>query len=66
MYEAEIKQIAMAQSAEVNVVTDRTKFGVKDLFSFAALDKADRIITDSEPAPELLEAFALASVEVVV
>jgi DeoR/GlpR family transcriptional regulator of sugar metabolism len=56
----------MAQSAEVNVVTDRTKFGMKDLFSFAALDKADRIITDSEPAPELLEAFASASVEIVV
>jgi DeoR/GlpR family transcriptional regulator of sugar metabolism len=66
MYEAEIKQIAMAQSAEVNVVTDRTKFGKQDLFSFAALDKADRIITDSEPAGELLEAFASASVEIVV
>lgn len=66
MYEAEIKQLAMAQSAEVNVVADHTKFGTKDLFSFAALDKADRIISDSEPASELMEAFAQASVEIIV
>lgn len=66
MYEAEIKQLAMAQSAEVNVVMDHTKYGMKDLFSFAAYDKVDRIISDSEPDSELLEAFAQASVDIVV
>lgn len=66
MYEAEIKQLAMAQSAEVNVVMDHTKYGIKDLFSFAAYDKVDRIISDSEPDSELLEAFAQASVDIVV
>ncbi|WP_079908721.1 DeoR/GlpR family DNA-binding transcription regulator [Paenibacillus sp. 32352] len=65
MYETEIKRIAIAQSAEVNIVMDHTKFGKQDLFSFAALNAVNRLITDSLPDRELSDALLEASVEVV-
>lgn len=66
MHEAEIKRLVIAQAAEVNIVMDHTKFGMKDLFSFAALTAVDRIISDRYPDHELGEAFKEASVEVLV
>ncbi len=65
MHEAEIKRLAIKQAAEVNIVMDHSKFGMKDLFSFAALTIVDRIITDCSPEQELAQAFMDESVEVV-
>lgn len=65
MYEAEIKRIIIEQAAEVNIVMDHTKFGMKDLFSFASLTSVDRIITNRLPEQELIEAINDASVEIV-
>jgi DeoR family fructose operon transcriptional repressor len=65
MHEAEIKRFAIEQAAEVNIVMDHTKFGKKDLFSFAALTAINRIITDRYPEPELAQNFEEASVEIV-
>ncbi|RAP75008.1 DeoR/GlpR family DNA-binding transcription regulator [Paenibacillus montanisoli] len=56
MYEAEIKRTAIKQAAEVNVVVDRTKFGAKELFSFASLHEAHRVVCDRLPEQDLLEA----------
>lgn len=65
MYEAEIKRFIIKQSAEVNIVMDHTKFGLKDLFSFASLDDIDRIITDRLPEPDLVQLYEDASVKIV-
>lgn len=64
MHEAEIKRFVIERSAEVSIVMDHTKFGMKDLFSFASLIIVDRIITDRLPEQELAQAFQDASVEI--
>ncbi|HEY0826873.1 MAG TPA: DeoR/GlpR family DNA-binding transcription regulator [Bacilli bacterium] len=66
MHEAEIKRFVMEQAAEINIVMDHTKFGTKDLFSFASLIAVDRIITDRLPDEELAQALKEASLEVVI
>lgn len=53
LHEAEVKKAVIKQAAEVNVVLDHSKFGVKALFSFASLDQVHRIITDRRPEGEL-------------
>lgn len=64
MYEAEIKRLAIANATEVNVVLDHTKFGAKELFSFAPLDAVHRIICDQAPEQSLLAACKEYDVEV--
>lgn len=64
MYEAELKKAAIRQSSEVNIVADHTKFGAKELFSFAQLNEAHRIVTDRLPDRTLLDAWKEADVEV--
>jgi DeoR family fructose operon transcriptional repressor len=66
MHEAEIKRFIIKQAAEVNIVMDHTKYGMKDLFSFASLIAVDRIITDRLPEAEMAQALKDASVEIVV
>ncbi|MHA6480930.1 DeoR/GlpR family DNA-binding transcription regulator [Paenibacillus sp. strain BS8-2] len=56
MYEAEIKKAAIRQAAEVNILADATKFGARDLFSFAELSQASRIIANAEPEESLKQA----------
>ncbi len=65
MHEAEIKRLVIEQAAEVNVVMDHSKFGMKDLFSFADLTAVNRVITDRPPEQELVQAFMDASVEII-
>lgn len=65
MHEAEIKRFVIEQAAEVMIVMDHTKFGKKDLFSFASLSAIDRIVTDRLPDIELVQAFNDAAVEIV-
>ena len=65
MHEAEIKRFVIKQAAEVIIVMDHTKFGLKDLFSFASLSAIDRIVTDQLPEIELAQAFKEASVEII-
>ncbi|NOV04008.1 DeoR family transcriptional regulator [Paenibacillus sp. LMG 31457] len=66
MHEAEIKQLAIAKAAEVNVVADNTKFGRQDLFSFAPLHGVHRIITDSPPDEALSAVLQEASVDILI
>jgi DeoR family fructose operon transcriptional repressor len=63
MYEAEIKRQVITRAGEVNIVADRSKFDVQDLFSFAELDKAHRLLTDDVPEQALRSALKAASVE---
>ncbi|MDB4867684.1 MAG: DeoR family transcriptional regulator [Cohnella sp.] len=63
MYEAEIKRQVITRAGEVNIVADRSKFNVQDLFSFAELDKAHRLLTDDVPEQGLRSALEAASVE---
>ncbi|GBG09199.1 hypothetical protein PAT3040_03839 [Paenibacillus agaridevorans] len=60
--EAEVKQIAIRQSTETNIVLDHTKFGAKVLISFAPLSGAHRIITNRLPDEGLLRACKEAGV----
>ncbi len=64
LYEAEIKQIAIRQTAETNIVLDHSKFGAKMLFSFCYLSGVQRIITDRLPEGELQRAYEEAGVQV--
>jgi DeoR family fructose operon transcriptional repressor len=66
MHEAEIKRLVIEQASEVNIVMDHTKYGLKDLFSFAALEAVDRIISDRLPDLELEGILKEASVQIVV
>ncbi|NOU97041.1 DeoR family transcriptional regulator [Paenibacillus sp. LMG 31456] len=63
LYEAEIKKVAISQAEEVNIVMDHSKFGAKELFSFAPLSKVHRIVTDQLPADELLSASEESGIE---
>ncbi|RXZ84098.1 DeoR/GlpR transcriptional regulator [Paenibacillaceae bacterium] len=63
--EAEIKRLAIKRAADVNIVLDHTKFGVKELFSFAPLAGINRLITDQSPADELRHACGEAGLEIV-
>jgi DeoR family fructose operon transcriptional repressor len=65
LYEAEIKKVAMRQAEEINIVMDHSKFGAKELFSFAPLSDVHRIVTDRLPAEELRLACEEAGIELV-
>jgi len=64
-YETEIKKLAIAKAAEANIVIDHTKFGAKELFSFARLSQVHRLITDRLPENELREACKTAGISVI-
>lgn len=49
IYEAEIKQTAIRQASETNILLDHSKFGAKMLVSFASLSDVGRIVTDQLP-----------------
>lgn len=53
-YETEIKRAAIRAGTTINVVLDRSKFGVKALYSYAELGHIHRIITDRLPEDEEL------------
>ncbi|NOU62611.1 DeoR family transcriptional regulator [Paenibacillus sp. LMG 31461] len=53
MHEAEIKRLVIEQASEVTVMMDHTKYGVRDLFSFAEIGAVHRIISDKYPEGEL-------------
>lgn len=63
IYEAEIKQIAIRQAAETNIVLDHTKFGAKVLVSFAPLAGVGRIVTDRLPDDDLHRACEEAGIQ---
>jgi DeoR family fructose operon transcriptional repressor len=66
MHESDIKRLVIEQASEVNMVMDHTKYGLRDLFSFASLNAVDRIISDRSPDQELEDALKEASVEIVI
>ncbi|MFD2613591.1 DeoR/GlpR family DNA-binding transcription regulator [Paenibacillus gansuensis] len=66
IYEAEIKRTAIMQANETVVVLDHSKFGASELFSFAELKAAARIVTDRGPDEELHQACLEAEVEIMV
>ena len=66
MYEAEIKRMAIAQASETNIVVDHTKYGAKELFSFAALGEVHRIISSGPPEESLLQACREQAVELLI
>jgi DeoR family fructose operon transcriptional repressor len=65
MHETVIKRLAIQKAAEVNIVLDHSKFGLKGLFSFADFESADRIITDQSPDKSILAACVDHDVKIV-
>lgn len=65
VYEAEVKRQAIARASEVNIVIDHTKFGVKQLVSFAELRQATRILSSRVPDKQLLAACREANVDII-
>lgn len=66
MYEAEIKRMAISQASEVNVVVDHTKYGAKELFSFAGLAEVKRVISSGLPDEALRQACEESGVELLI
>ncbi|MDR6549092.1 DeoR/GlpR family DNA-binding transcription regulator [Paenibacillus qinlingensis] len=66
MHEAEIKRLVLEQASEVNMMMDHTKYGVRDLFSFAEIGDVHRIISDRYPEGELHEALKESEVQMLV
>lgn len=62
IYEAEIKQIAIRQASESNILLDHSKFGTKMLVSFAALSGVERVLTDQWPDERMRQACQEAGV----
>jgi len=58
IYEAEIKRIAIRQAAETAVLLDHSKFGARELASFAPIDGVRRIVTDRALDAEWARLFA--------
>lgn len=65
MLEAEIKQLAIQKAQEAYVVLDHTKFGVRSLFSFAAVQDVTAIVTDRPPDPDLADVCRAAGTRVI-
>lgn len=65
MYETEIKKAVIRQGEEVNIVVDSTKYGAKELVSFATLADAHRMITDRRPDADLFRACRDAGINIV-
>jgi DeoR/GlpR family transcriptional regulator of sugar metabolism len=54
----------MDRSARVAVLADSTKFGRRLFAQIADLGRADYLVTDSAPPPDLADALEAAGVEV--
>lgn len=55
VYEAELKSKVIRHAKETNIVVDHSKFGEKNLVSFARLQDVHRIVTDREPDQQWLD-----------
>jgi DeoR/GlpR family transcriptional regulator of sugar metabolism len=62
--EALVKKTMMARSAERILLADSSKFGPTYPASFAGFADFDRVVTNVDADPALVEAFSAAGVEV--
>lgn len=65
MLEAEIKRVSIQRAKTSYIVMDHAKFGQNALFSFAALQDVQAIITDGRPDEEWMSAAQAAETEVI-
>jgi DeoR family transcriptional regulator, fructose operon transcriptional repressor len=63
--EAAMMREMMSRAARVAVLADSSKFGRRFFAQISELGTADYLITDSSPAPDLLEALSANDVEVI-
>ncbi|MFT3732166.1 MAG: DeoR/GlpR family DNA-binding transcription regulator [Hyphomicrobium sp.] len=63
--EADVARAMIAQSRSVTVLADASKFGRGGLLKIAAFDAIARIVTDSNPPPEIVGALADATTELI-
>lgn len=64
MYEAELKSKVIRHTKETNIVVDHSKFGEKNLISFARLQQVQRIVTDRKPEKQWLGQCQEAGVQI--
>lgn len=64
--EAAVKRAMVRSANHVVVVADSSKVGREDLISFAAIDRVDVLVTDSEMTPNDRDELTEAGVEVVI
>jgi DeoR family fructose operon transcriptional repressor len=50
---------------EIYIVADHTKWGVVSNFQIAAIDQIDKLFTDAQIDPSMLESLAAHSVEII-
>jgi DeoR family glycerol-3-phosphate regulon repressor len=64
--EVNVARAIIAQSREVWLVADRSKFNRPAMVELARIDQIDRLFTDAAPPPEFVSMLAEAGVECVV
>lgn len=62
--EGAVKSAMVRHARRAVVLADGTKLGQEALVRFAGLDEIDTLVTDTAPAPDLLDALEAADVEV--
>lgn len=63
-FEAAVKQAMMEAAGEVILLADSTKLGKEGLVSFAPLSQVDRLITDQDADPKIIDAIAHLGVDI--
>ena len=66
LFEVEVKRQMISVSRDVTIITDSSKLGRMSLGSFASLGEIDRIITDWNAPPEMVQAMRDQGVEVII
>jgi DeoR/GlpR family transcriptional regulator of sugar metabolism len=64
--EAEIARSMIAQAERMTVIADASKLGRTAMFEVCALSEIDRLVTEAEPAPDLVQALEEAGIEVII
>ena len=63
-FEAAVKQAMMAAAGQVILLADSSKLGKEGLVSFAPLTKVDKLITDENADPKIIDAIAQLGVDI--
>lgn len=64
--EAEIARSMIAQAEKVTVIADASKLGRTAMFEVCALTEIDRLVTETQPMPDLTHALDEAGVEIII
>lgn len=66
LFESEVKKAMISAAREVVVLADYSKFGRTDFTSFAGISQANKLITDRNAPPDMVERLRKAGIDVLI